>query len=331
MPQEVRPASIIDCAAYADGRRVADLDLDGIRPALQQDGQFVWLGLCEPDEAMMRRVQEVFGLHDLAVEDAYAAHQRPKLEVYGDSLFVVLRTAALSEAGGQVSFGETHAFVGHNYVVTVRHGSHHSHATLRQRCELTPTLLAKGPGYVLYALMDYLVDQYFPVVQQLEEQVEQLEESVLDDVPDSGVTVEVYRLRREAVALRRALVPLVDVCNRLMRFELPIIPEGTHVYFRDVYDHVVRLNDMLESQREMLTTALEVHWSMLSVAQNEHMKRMTAWAGMIAVPTMLAGIWGMNFAHMPELHWVSGYYLALGLMVASAAGLYIGFRRSGWL
>jgi len=332
VPDAERLTCVVDCAAYADGRRVGDLSLEEIRPALEREGQFVWLGLFEPDEALMRRVQQQFALHDLAVEDAYAAHQRPKLEVYDDSLFAVLRTAAMVDDGPTVVFGETHAFVGHNYIVTVRHGSLQSHSGLRHRCESMPHLLAKGPGYVLYALMDFVVDQYLPVVQRLEEEVERLEETILDDVPDAGsVTADVFRLKREAVSLRRAIAPLVDVCNRLMRFELPIIPEDTHVYFRDVYDHVLRLDEAIDAQRELLTTALEAHWSMLSVAQNEQMKRITAWAGMIAVPTMIAGIWGMNFAHMPELQWAYGYHLALGVMTAASAGLYVWFRKSGWL
>jgi magnesium transporter len=326
-----RSAPIIDCAAYAGGQRVANLGLDQIREALNRDDQFVWLGLYEPDQAMLRRVQQQFGLHDLAIEDAYNAHQRPKLELYEDSLFVVLRTAHLSPSGHRHEFGETHVFVGRNYVITVRHGSLQSHVGVRQRCESTPRLLIKGPGYVLYSVMDFVVDQYQPIVRQLEEDVETLEEVVLGDPTNSDATARTYRLKRDALGLRRAVSPLVDVCNRLMRFDLPFIPEDTRPYFRDVYDHVLRLNEAIDGQRELLTTALEAHLSLMTVAQNEHMKRITAWAAMIAVPTMIAGVYGMNFANMPELNWAYGYYTSLMVMVVACGVLYVGFRRSGWL
>jgi magnesium transporter len=325
----LRSAPVIDAAAYAGGVRVADLTIDQIRGALTRDDQFVWIGLYEPDQATLRQMQQQCGLHDLAIEDAYEAHQRPKLEQYADSLFVVLRTA--QRTAGGLEFGETHVFLGRNYVVTVRHGSLRSHVGVRQRSEAAPALLAKGPGYVLYALMDFVVDQYLPIVQQLEEDVQALEEVVLDEPTRSDATARTYRLKRDALALRRAVSPLVEVCNRLLRFDLPFIPDDTRPYFRDVYDHVLRLNEAIDAQRELLGTALEAHLTLLSVAQSEHMKRITAWAAMIAVPTMIAGVYGMNFAHMPELQWQYGYYLSLAVMVLACAGLYVGFRRSGWL
>jgi magnesium transporter len=230
-----------------------------------------------------------------------------------------------------LEFGETHIFVGRNYIVTVRHGSLLSHVGVRQRCESTPRLLAKGPGYILYSLMDFVVDQYRPIVQRLEEDVEALEEVVLGEPTRSDATARTYRLKRDALALRRAVSPLVDVCNRLMRFDLPLIPDDTRLYFRDVYDHVLRLNEAIDAQRELLTTALEAHLSLMTVAQNEHMKRITAWAAIIAIPTMIAGIYGMNFAHMPELELEYGYHFSLAAMALACGGLYLGFRRSGWL
>jgi magnesium transporter len=328
---QARSAPVIDCAAYAGGRRVADVGIDQIRGTLEHPGQFVWLGLYEPEKDILRAIQQQFGLHDLAVEDAYNAHQRPKLELYEDSLFVVLRTAHLATAPRHLEFGETHVFLGRNYVVTVRHGSLRSHIGVRQRCESTPHLLAKGPGYVLYALMDFVVDQYLPIVQQIEEEVDELEDVIFGETANGDATARVYQLKRDLLALRRAIAPLVEVCNRLMRFELPHIPEDTRVYFRDVYDHIVRLNETIDAQRELLTTALEAHLSIMSHAQNEHMKRITAWAAMIAVPTMIAGIYGMNFTNMPELSWSYGYYISIGVMAAACAGLYVGFKRSGWL
>jgi magnesium transporter len=215
--------------------------------------------------------------------------------------------------------------------VTVRHGSLRSHIGVRQRCESTPHLLSKGPGYVLYAVMDFVVDQYLPVVQQIEEEVEELEEIIFGMADTGDATSRIYRLKRDLLSLRRAVTPLVEVCNRLMRFDLPHIPEDTRVYFRDVYDHIVRLNETIDAQRELLTTALEAHLSLMSHAQNEHMKRITAWAAMIAVPTMIAGIYGMNFKNMPELGWAYGYHLSIVVMAAACVGLYVGFKRSGWL
>ena len=330
-PDSPPSAPVIDCAAYRGGVRVADVAIDQIHGALERDDQFVWLGLYEPERDLLRSVQQQFGLHDLAIEDAYNAHQRPKLELYEESLFVVLRTAHLEPSSRHLEFGETHVFLGRNYVVTVRHGSLRSHIGVRQRCESTPHLLAKGPGYVLYALMDFVVDQYLPIVQQIEEEVEDLEDVIFGESANGEATQRVYQLKRDLLALRRTISPLVEVCNRLMRFELPHIPNDTQVYFRDVYDHIVRLNETIDAQRELLTTALEAHLSIMSHAQNEHMKRITAWAAMIAVPTMIAGIYGMNFRHMPELGWTYGYQASIAVMVAACASLYVGFKRSGWL
>ena len=324
-------SGIINCAAYAAGARVADLDVAHIGEALTQPDRFVWLGLYEPEEALLRQVQQQFHLHDLAIEDAYNAHQRPKLELYEESLFIVLRTAQRTGDPPHLEFGETHVFLGANYIVTVRHGSLRSHHGLRARCECTPKLLAKGPGYVLYALMDFVIDQYLPIVQELEEEVQEIEEMILNEQPGSRATARIYRLKRDLLAVRRVVSPLVDVCNRLMRFDIPNIPDDTRPYFRDVYDHVVRLNETIDAQRELLTTALEANLSLMSVAQNEHMKRLAAWAAMIAVPTMIAGIYGMNFTNMPELAWRYGYYVSLILMAVSCGGLYVGFKRSGWL
>ena len=328
---DTRAAPVIDAAAYRAGVRVADLGIDQIRSALATPDQFVWIGLYEPDQAMLRQVQQQVGLHDLAIEDAYNAHQRPKLEQYEDSLFVVLRTAHMVHEPRHIEFGETHIFVGRNYLITVRHGSLRSHIGVRQRCESTPHVLAKGPGYVLYALMDFVVDQYLPIVAEIEDEVQELEDALLEDPSSAAGTQRIYRLKRDLLSLRRAVAPLAEVANRLMRFDFPHIPDDTRPYFRDVYDHVVRLNETIDMQRELLTTALEAHLSLMSVAQNEHMKRITAWAAMIAVPTMIAGIYGMNFTHMPELSWPYGYYGSLAVMALASVGLFVGFRRSGWL
>jgi magnesium transporter len=322
---------VVNCAAYSAGRRVADVEIKELGEVLRQPDRFIWIGLHEPGEDLLRQVQEQFGLHDLAIEDAHRAHQRPKLELYGDALFVVLRTAQMSRSRGRIEFGETHLFVGTRYVVSVRHGASLSYADLRARCETTPHLLGKGPGFVLYALLDFIVDQYFPIVDALEDELEALEDEIFGESFDRETTARIYRLKRDLLAVKRAVSPLIDVCNRLMRSDLALIPEDTRPYFRDVYDHVVRINEMVDTVRELLTGALEANLSLVSVRQNEAMKRLAGWAAIIAVPTMIAGIYGMNFRDMPELGWAFGYPLVMGVMIAICGFLYYRFRKAGWL
>jgi len=322
-------AQVVNCAAYCDGRKIGDVAIDDISEVLKVDGQFVWIGLHEPSEELLRKIQEEFGLHDLAVEDAHAAHQRPKLEEYGDSLFVVLRTARLTEHGSE--FGETHAFVGPRYVVTVRHGPSLSYADVRHRCESTPHLLAKGAGFVLYAIMDFIVDQYFPIVDHFEERLQELEEEIFDGTVDRETTSRVYELKRQLGTLKRAVSPLIDICNRLVRYDMAMIPESSRPYFRDIYDHVVRINDSIDNLRELLTTALEANLSLASMQQNEVTKKLAAWAAILAVPTAIAGIYGMNFRHMPELDWRFGYGVVMGAIAVVCGVLYWRFRRAGWL
>jgi magnesium transporter len=323
-------SGVVNCAAYAGGRRVTDVEIEDISEVLKQPDRFIWIGLHEPKEALLRQIQQEFGLHDLAIEDALSAHQRPKLERYGDSLFVVLRTASMNHEPGDMEFGETHLFVGPNYVISVRHGSSLSYAAVRSRCETTPQLLSKGSGFVLYALMDFIVDQYFPIVDVLEDELEALEADIFGEALSRDTTQRIYQLKRRLLDVKRAVSPLVDVCNRLMRFDLALIPEDTRPYFRDVYDHVIRINEMVDIQRELLTTALEANLSLIAVAQNDVMKRLAGWAAIIAVPTMIAGVYGMNFEFMPELKWPLGYPLALGMMLGACGVLYVYLKRSGW-
>ena len=322
---------VIACAAYANGRRVGDVAIPDISEVLAQPDRFVWIGLHEPDPELLREIQREFGLHDLAIEDALKAHQRPKLERYGDSLFVVLRTAHVDPAADGVELGETHVFVGPRYVVSVRHGVSAPLAEVRARCEATPALLAKGPGFVLYALMDFVADQFFPLVVALEDKLEALEDAIFRERFTRETTERIYRLKRDLLEVKRAVSPLVDICNRLTRADVELIHEDTRVYFRDVYDHAIRLNEMVDMLRELLTTALEANLSLISVAQNEAMKRLAGWAAIIAVPTMIAGVYGMNFKFMPELDSPFGYPLALGAMLGVCAYLYYRFKRSGWL
>ncbi len=320
---------VVNCAAYSDGQRIANVPIQDISEVLKVEGQFIWVGLHEPSDELLRQIQEEFGLHDLAVEDALRAHQRPKLEEYGEALFVVLRTAQLVD--DKIELGETHIFIGSCYVVSVRHGASLSYAEVRARCESTPQLLRKGPGFVLYALMDFVVDHYFPIVDELEEQLEHLEEEIFESKFDRDTTERIYALKRDLVRLKRAVSPLIEICNRLVRYDMPLIPEDTKPYFRDVYDHVLRINETIDNLRELLTTALEAHLSLVSVAQNDVTKKLAAWAAILAVPTMIAGVYGMNFQFMPELGWRYGYAMAMGLMLGVCSFLYWRFKRTNWL
>lgn len=320
---------VINCAAYSDGNRIANVKISDISNILQDKDKFVWIGLHEPDEELLLQAQQQFGLHDLAIEDAHNAHQRPKIEIYGDTLFIVLRTAYMQD--GHIAFGETHFFVGKNFMVSIRHGSTISYGEVRSRCESTPHLLRKGPSFALYAVMDSIVDQYFPVVSELGEELERLEEEVFNGKPNRETTTEIYRLKREIVEVKRVVSPLIDICNRLTRFDFALISEETRPYFRDIYDHVVRINEMIDNTREMVGSVLEVNFSLISIAQNEVSKKFAGWAAIIGVPTMIAGIYGMNFKFIPELSWHYGYPVVLGITVCSCLLLYRHFKQSGWL
>ncbi len=324
-------SAVINCVAYAEGRRVGEVEIEEISEVIKRPDRFVWIGLHEPGEELLKQMQQQFGLHDLAVEDAHRAHQRPKIELYEDSLFIVLRTAQLNAAERHIEFGETHIFVGEHYLLSVRHGSSRSYRDVRSRCENTPRLLAKGSGFALYALMDSIVDQFFPVVDGLEQELQALEEKIFNDTFSRETTAEIYQLKRELLEVKRAVSPLIDICNRLVRFDLELIPEGTRPYFRDVYDHVVRINEMVDMLRELLTTALEANFSLISINQNDVTKRFAGWAAIIAVPTAIAGLYGMNFDWMPELRWQYGYPVVLLITIVSCVILYAHFKRSGWL
>ena len=322
---------IVNCAAYLDGKRVANIEVNNISQALQNTDQFIWVGLHEPSEETLEKFQQQFNLHDLAIEDAHNAHQRPKIEMFGDILFIVLRTAQLNKNDHHIEFGETHFFVGYNFLINIRHGSSISYADVRARCESTPHLLRKGQGFALYAVMDAIVDQYFPVVETLEEDLQQIEEKVFKDRPSRQTTEHIYQLKRELLEVKRAVSPLMDICNRLMRFDIRLISEETQPYFRDVYDHTIRINEMVDHTRELLNTALEANFSLLSIAQSDVSKKFAGWAAIIAVPTMVAGFYGMNFKFMPELEWHYGYPTVVIFTISLCVIIYFLFRRSGWL
>ena len=323
-------SEVINCAAYSQGRRSANIELHEVHNVLREANQFVWIGLHEPSEQILNEVQLEFGLHDLAVEDARNAHQRPKVELYGDSVFVVLRTAQMNKEH-HIEFGETHFFVGTNFIVTIRHGSSVSYANVRSRCESTPHLLSKGQGFALYAVMDFIVDQYFPVIHELEQDLQVVEDKVFKEKPSRETTEHIYQLKRELLEVKRATSPLVDICNRLTRFEIKCISEETRPYFRDVYDHAIRINEVVDNTRELLNTALEANFSLISISQSDVSKKFAGWAAIIAVPTMVAGFYGMNFKFMPELDWHYGYPVVVTFTIAACFLLYYFFRKSGWL
>jgi magnesium transporter len=329
------PPAIIASVAYAAGKRISDVPLDDISEVLKQPGTFVWIGLYEPDEPLLRKVQEEFTLHDLAIEDALVAHQRPKIERYDNSMFVVLRTAQLGEPRPadecNVEYGETHIFLGKNYVVTVRHGNATSYSTVRARAESTPKLLKQGPAFVTYAVVDFIVDQYFPIVDALEGELQKLEHRIFNEPFSRETTTQIYRLRRDLLALKRIVSPVSEMSLRLSRPDDDLIPAATRPYFRDVYDHSLRINEMIDSVRDLLGTALEAHLSLISVSQNEDTRRLAAWAAIIAVPTMVAGLYGMNFEFMPELHWTYGYPAVLAVTLAACVTLYMQFKKNHWL
>jgi len=319
---------VVDCAAYEGGRRVASIDLEQAGPAKTGKGGFVWIGLHEPDEPLLRRVQQQFGLHDLAVEDAHQAHQRAKLEIYGESLFIVLRTPQIHH--GRVRFGETHIFAGRGYVVTVRHGSETGYGEVRSRCESAPRMLSLGESFVIYSLMDFVVDHYFPILQEMDGEIDLLEEKIFGRASGKLEIERIYLLRHELLLMRRAVQPLQEVCARIMRFDVPLIENEMQPYFRDIQDHVVHAVEGIDNLRELLNGALETNLLIASIQQNDVTKKLAGWGAILAVPTAIAGIYGMNFEFMPELKSPLGYP-AVVLGILSVCGyLYFRFRRAGW-
>jgi magnesium transporter len=320
---------VIDCALYEGGRRIATIDLDEASAPEPGSGRFVWIGLHEPDEDLLRKVQKRFGLHDLAIEDAHNAHQRAKLEVYGESLFIVLRTVQLLE--GKLSFGETHIFAGRGYVVTVRHGSTTAYKEVRSRCEQNPKMLKRGEDFVVYSVMDFVVDHYFPVLHPIEAEVDAIEETVFAR-SSARIDIErIYELRHDLLLMRRAIQPLQEVCSRIMRFDVPMIDADMHPYFRDVQDHIIRVVESIDNLRDLLSSALEANLLLASIQQNDVTKKLAAWAAILAVPTAIAGIYGMNFEYMPELKSPLGYPLTLVAIFGLCSWLYLRFRQAGWL
>ena len=324
---------IVDCAHYQDGKRQHEgrLSLDEASRCVKGgQGEFVWLGLFEPSAEELRDVAQRFELHELAVEDAERAHQRPKLEDYEGSFFIVLKTTHYDEQAEQVHFGEVHLFVAREYVIVVRHGDGSELGPARQRLEERPELLRQGTAAVVWAILDKVVDDYNPVVQGIEDDIEEVEAQVFGE--ESQPTERIYFLKREVIEFHRAVGPLLVPLETLEAGGVTrAIDDELRRYFRDVADHARRVDEQVNSQRELLTSALEANLALVSVQQGDTIKEISSWAAIITVPTFIASVYGMNFEHMPELKWKVGYPLSLLLMVVAVFVLYRFFKRIGWL
>ncbi|MDO8991097.1 MAG: magnesium/cobalt transporter CorA [Sideroxyarcus sp.] len=320
---------LINCVAYQHGVKLADLPVEEVSDYLKRKDCFVWVALRDTTEAELELMQEEFGLHDLAVEDARHGHQRPKIEEYGDELFVVMHIVEMDDT--ELAVGEVSIFVGRNFILSIRNRSKQSFLGVRGRCEREPELLQLGSGFVLYALMDAVVDLYFPVIDELESQLEAIEEHLFDKGAARSNIEQLYTLKSKIVVLKHTVMPLMEATGKLHGGRVPPVCATTQEYFRDVYDHLVRINASIDAVRDTITTAIMVCQSAVSIEQNEVNKRLAAWAGIFAVATAFAGIWGMNFQHMPELDSVYGYPLALCAIAGTCGYLYYRFKRSGWL
>ena len=320
---------LINCVAYQDGHKLADIAPEDISDWLVKPGCFVWVALRDGTDAELAQLQQEFGLHELAVEDARHGHQRPKLEDYGSTLFVVLQLLEMER--GEVNIGEVAVFVGANFVLSVRNRSKQHFLGVRERCEREPQLLRHGAGFVFYALMDAVVDRYFPLLDTIETDLEEIEAQIFERGAARSNIERLYALKRRASVLRHAVAPLLEVTSKLHGGRVPAVCASTQDYFRDVHDHLVRINGAVDAVRDTIGTAIQVNLSMVTIEESETTKRLAAWAAIFGVSTALAGIWGMNFEAMPELKWKYGYALALGAIAGAASLLYWRFRRAGWL
>jgi magnesium transporter len=320
---------LINCVVYQNGRKLADIDVDEIAGWLGKPGCFVWVALRDATDAELAQMQREFDLHDLAVEDARHGHQRPKVEEYGSTLFVVMQLLEVEQ--GELRTGEVAVFVGPNFVLSVRNRSQHHFLGVRERCEREPELLARGSGFVLYALMDAVVDRYFPLLDAMETDLEAIEEQIFERGAARSNIERLYALKRRATALRHAVAPLLEVVSKLYGGRVPAVCQAMQEYFRDVHDHLVRINGSIDAMRDTIGDAIQVNLSMVTIEESETTKRLAAYAAIFAISTALAGIWGMNFEAMPELKWRWGYPMALGIIASAAGFVFWRFRRAGWV
>ena len=320
---------LINCVAYQHGHKLADIPVADISDHIAEPDTFVWVALKDAQSDELAVMQHEFGLHELAVEDALRGHQRPKIEEYGDSLFVVVKTVEMVD--DELSLGEIDIFVGNNYVLSSRQNSAQNFMGVRARTEREPHLLQHGSGFVLYALMDAAVDRYFPIVDAFEEELEQIEDSIFMQQTQRANIQRLYELKRKVMTLRHAVAPLLDAIGKLHGGRVPAMCLNSQEYFRDVHDHLARINGTLDTIRDTIGTAIQVNLSMVALDEGEVNKRLAAYAAIFAVLTAFAGIWGMNFKNMPELDWRYGYPAALTLMATTCLLLYRRFKRAGWL
>jgi magnesium transporter len=324
------PAMLINCVAYRHGRKLADIEVVRISEFLAQPDTLVWVALRNASDDELAAMQHEFGLHELAVEDARHGHQRPKIEEYGDMVFTVMHTVEYGPTD-ELGVGEVAIFVGPNYVVSVRNRSSHGFLGVRERCEREPHLLAQGAGFVFYALMDAIVDRYFPFVDALESELEAIEELIFEPGAARRNIQQLYEVKTRLTILRHAVVPLMDAAGKLHGGRVPQVCAASGEYFRDVYDHLQRINGTLDALRDTIGTAIQVNLSMVTIEESETTKRLAAWAGIFAVATAFVGVWGMNFENMPELKWEWGYPFSIAVIVGVCGLMYWRFRKSGWL
>jgi len=320
---------LVNCVAYENGRRLGDIEPHQISDYLKRPGCFVWVALKDPTEVELAQAQEEFDLHPLAVEDARHGHQRPKIEEYGDSLFAVLNTVEVQ--GDELNVGEVDIFVGPNYVLSVRSRTERGFQDVRLRAEREPELLKHGSGYVLYFIMDAVVDRYFPVLDAIETALESLEDRIFTGTSPRENIESLYYVKQKLITLKHAASPLLEYSGKLYGGRVPQVCGGLGEYFRDVTDHLIRLNQSIDAARDTVSTAIQVNLALVQVGESEVTKRLAAYAALVAVPTMIAGVYGMNFEHMPELKWVWGYPLVMGVMAVIDVYLFYRFRKSGWL
>ncbi|PIF15014.1 magnesium/cobalt transporter CorA [Candidatus Pantoea floridensis] len=321
---------VINCVAYRHGKREEHVDVADISEVLKEENSFVWMGLYQPDPAFMQTLQQEFSLHELAIEDALVAHQRPKIEQYGDSVFIVVKTAHMDDLQ-RISFGETHFFLGKNFLITVRHGSSEGYAEIRSKAEKNHAMLCGGPGYALYCILDFIVDNYSKITESLNERIGGLEEGMFTTRFDSDALQNVYHLRRELLALRNAALPVTEICQQLVRFHEDIIPKNLRAYLRDVQDHAHHVMIDAEDMREMLTSAMQVNLALVSVQQSEVNKKLAGWGAILIVPTIIFSMYGMNFPDMPELHTHFGYPAVVGVTVVICCVMWWRLKKASWL
>ena len=322
-------SGVVACALYRDGQRMCDIAFEDIGALAGREGGIVWLGLHEPEAALLGAIQSQLGLHDLMIEDANQPHRRAKLDVYDNILFIVLRTAQLDSQG--IQYGETHLVVGKGFVVSIRHGASASYAEVRQRCERNPELLRLGESAIMCAILDFVGDNYLPIIDKITEELESIEDDIFSAMPARDKIERIYRLRAGLLHMRHAVAPMIEICNQLRRHDFPGRSAAIKPYLRDVNDHVLLVDEAIVDLRERLTAAFEASLLLSAARQNDIVKKLGSWAAILAVPTAIAGIYGMNFKNMPELEWSFGYPASLLLMLAICGTLYYCFRRAAWL